>query len=885
MNIHFFSHFKKKSQNKNSLNCRVSPTLMKYSLSPIEGVLEALNSSNRGLTEDEAKSRLERYGLNAVAHEKAPSWFKLLVKNFINPFNLLLFTLAIISLFLGDVEAATIIGVMILLSISMRFIQEYRSNIAAERLKSLVSTQATVIRRAQGSAEPIKREIDIKYLVPGDIIHLCSGDMVPADVMILTSKELFVSQSSLTGESLPVEKHKAPQKVDENANPLEMQNLCFLGTDVHNGSADAIILTTGNKTYFGTMAKTVIGERPRTSFEIGVNKVGWLLIRIMLILVPLVFMINGLTKKDWFDSLLFALSVAVGLTPEMLPMIVTANLASGAIRMSRKKVIVKRLDAIQNIGAIDILCTDKTGTLTQNKVILLRYLDVDGGENPEVLEYGYLNSYFQTGLKNLMDTAILEHAKELRENNVGKIYKKVDEIPFDFCRRRMSVVLQKDPDKDILICKGALEEMLKVCDKVKIGNSIVPISGQAKEKVLDLKKDLNEDGLRVLAVGYREVPNGKRQVFRVEDEHSLTLLGYLAFLDPPKETTHEAILSLKKNNIQIKVLTGDNAVVTKRICKWVGIDTQYILEGSDIEKMDDKVLAEEVEKTSIFAKLDPLQKAKVIRLLKQNNHTVGYLGDGINDAPALREADIGISVDTAVDIAKESADIIMLEKSLLFLEEGVLEGRKTFGNIIKYIKMAVSSNFGNVFSVLGASILLPFLPMKSIQLLTQNLLYDISQIAIPFDNLDKEFLYKPRKWDPKGIAKFMVWIGPISSIFDYTTFAILWYFFGANSIERQALFQSGWFVEGLLSQTLIVHMIRTSKIPFVQSMASWPLLITTSAIMIIGILIPFSFIGKAIGLVPLPWSYFPWLAGTLLAYALLTQTVKLWYIRRFHQWL
>lgn len=671
----------------------------------------------------------------------------------------------------------------------------------------------------------------------------------------------------------------------ESNNPLEMPNICFMGTNVLNGTAAAVIINTGNRTYFGSMAKCITGYRPLTSFDLGVNKVSWLLIQFIFIMVPIVFFINGFTKGDWFEAFLFSVSVAVGLTPEMLPMIVTTNLARGAVEMSRHKVVVKRLNAIQNFGAMDILCTDKTGTLTQDHVILEKYLDAEGEENDEVLNYAYLNSFHQTGLKNLLDVAVLEHKILEEELQLNKAYHKIDEIPFDFTRRRMSVVLEKTPDQHLLICKGAVEEVLSLCTQAKLNHSIAPLSAEELSKLDILKQELNEDGLRVLAIAYKEIPNGVHREYHVQDETELTFLGYLAFLDPPKHSTTKALASLNEYNVQVKILTGDNELVTQKICRWVHLPVEGVLTGSQLEAMSDEDLKIMIDKITIFAKLTPLQKSRVIKVLKSNGHTVGYLGDGINDAPALREADIGISVDTAVDIAKESADIIMLEKSLLFLVQGVIEGRKTFGNIIKYIKMALSSNFGNVFSVLGASALLPFLPMKAVQLLTQNLLYDLSQTAIPFDHVDTEFLQKPRKWEPGGIARFMLCIGPISSIFDYITFGVMWFVFAANNPENQALFQSGWFIEGLLSQTLIVHMIRTQKIPFFQSIASIPLLITTFLVMAIGIYIPYTFVGESIGLVPLPGNYFYWLFAILLSYCLLTQLVKGWFIKRFNYWL
>lgn len=872
------------SNNHRLQNQKVEGDLLRYSKIPLCDVLQSLNTCNKGLLQSEAEDRLKKYGLNDIAHEHAPFWYVLLLRNFVNPFILLLILLAAISFFLGELDAVYIISAMVLLSVVMRFTQEYRSNNAAEKLLALVSTKATVLRRKTEGAEPVKEEIEIKYLVPGDIIYLSAGDMLPADVRLISAKDVYVSQSSLSGESLPVEKDES-FKPKDSENCIEMPNMCYMGTNVLNGTAHAAIVATGSKTYFGSMVKSITGYRPLTSFDIGVNKVSWLLIRFMFFMVPIVFFLNWMTKGSWIEAFLFSLAVAVGLTPQMLPMIVTANLARGAINMSKSKVVVKKLNAIQNFGAMDVLCTDKTGTLTQDKIILDKYLDIEGNESYDVLNYGYLNSFYQTGLKNLLDIAVLEHSEVAKNINLEKNYKKVDEIPFDFTRRRMSVIVENGPDKHLLICKGAVEECLSLCTMAKDNGSTVALTSEIKDKINQLKTDLNNDGLRVLVVAYKDILNPQSKEYRAADETKLTFFGLLAFLDPPKSSTTKALAKLKTYNVQVKILTGDNELVTRKICSWVNLKVEGSLTGAQIEKLSDQELKIQVEKTTLFTKLSPLQKARVIASLKSNNHTVGYLGDGINDAPALREADISISVDTAVDIVKESADIIMLEKSLLFLGEGVIEGRKTFGNIIKYIKMTLSSNFGNVFSILGASAFLPFLPMQAIQILVQNLLYDISQTAIPFDHVDKDFLIKPRKWDPRGIAKFTVFIGPISCLFDYTTFALMWFYFGANNIEKQSLFQSGWFVEGLLSQILIVHMIRTQKIPFIQSIASAPLLIATIIIMAIGIYIPYSYIGAAIGLVPLPLSYFPWLLLTLICYCTLTQIIKVWFIKKFNYWL
>jgi Mg2+-importing ATPase len=728
--------------------------------------------------------------------------------------------------------------------------------------------------------DALRSEVPIKQLVPGDLIVLSAGDMIPADCRVLSAKDLFVSQAAMTGESMPVEKFRHQQNGDTH-NPLDLDNILFMGTNVVSGTAIAVILTTGNNTYFGALAQRVgATDRAPTSFQTGVNKVSWLLIRFMFVMAPLVLFINGFTKGDWTQALLFALSIAVGLTPEMLPMIVTSTLAKGAVFLSRKKVIVKRLDAIQNFGAMDVLCTDKTGTLTQDKIFLARNVDVWGNDSDDVLEMAYLNSYYQTGLKNLLDVAVLEHVEIHRELKVGTAFRKVDEIPFDFTRRRMSVVVAERDQPHLLICKGAVEEVLAVCTRVRHGEADEALTDELLARIRQVTAAFNAEGLRVVAVAARSMIEGG-DTYSLADEQALTLIGYVAFLDPPKESTAPALKALAAHGVAVKVLTGDNELVTAKICREVGLEQQGLLMGNDIERMSDAQLAVAVETTNVFAKLTPSHKERIVRLLKGNGHVVGFMGDGINDAPALRTADIGISVDSAVDIAKEAADIILLEKSLMVLEEGVLEGRRTFANMLKYIKMTASSNFGNVFSVLVASAFIPFLPMLPMHLLVQNLLYDISQIAIPFDNVDDEMLKQPQRWQPADVGRFMLFFGPISSIFDITTFALMWYVFDANTPDHQTLFQSGWFVVGLLTQTLIVHMIRTPKIPFLQSRAATPLLVMTGVIMAVGIFLPMGPLAHYFKLQALPSLYFVFLPVILLAYMGLTQAVKGFYIRRF----
>ncbi|HET7223138.1 MAG TPA: magnesium-translocating P-type ATPase [Rhodanobacteraceae bacterium] len=847
-------------------------------------LLASLDTTPAGLDEEQIEERLDRDGTNEAAYEKPPHWALQLARTFWNPFIIVLLVLAAVQLVTSDdLTGPVIIAVMVLISVVLSFTQEFRSSRAAEKLKAMVRNTATVTRRASdGHSERI--EVPVIELVAGDIVHLSAGDMVPADLRLLSAKDLFISQAILTGESLPVEK-AAPehaQQRDGHAEPLDLPTVCYMGTNVVSGSATSVVVATGPRSYLGSLAHRLSSERAETSFDRGVKSVSWLLIRFMAVMVPIVFLIQGFGKGNWLEAFLFAISVAVGLTPEMLPLIVTANLAKGALAMSKRKVVVKQLNAIQNFGAMDVLCTDKTGTLTLDRIVLERHLDLDGEESDDALEYGYLNSHFQTGLKNLMDKAVLAH-RDL-EHSTAK-WKVVDEIPFDFQRRRMSVVLTEGHGEELLVCKGAVEEMLSICAFARHGDKDIPLTDHRRNSIRAKTHELNEDGLRVLIVAARRQPAVNR-AYGIADETGLTAVGCLAFLDPPKDTAHTAIAALNQHGVAVKVITGDNEAVTRKICREVGLDVTQSVLGRDIEELDDAALDALVARTTVFAKMSPLEKSRVVESLQRRGHTVGFLGDGINDAAALRRADVGISVDTATDIAKESADIILLEKNLMVLEEGVLEGRVTFGNIIKYIKMTASSNFGNVFSMLIASIFLPFLPMLPLQILVLNLLYDISQLSIPFDRMDEEYVRKPRKWDASDIGRFMIRIGPTSSLFDITTFLLLWFWFGANAPAHQAFFQSGWFVESLLTQTLVVHMIRTRRIPFLQSAASAPVLGLTTAIIAIGLAIPFTTLGRHLGMVRLPLEYFGWLAATVVAYCVLTQVVKVIYIHRYQQhWL
>jgi len=838
-----------------------------------DSVLKQLNSRLDGLSEAEAESRLKQVGANEIARQKRQSGLVRLLSNIKNPLVLLLAALGILSYLTGDHRATVVIFVMVVLGVVLRFFQELRADNAAAKLQAMVGNTATSVRAGKD------QEVPLKMLVPGDIIRLAAGDMVPADARVLSAKDLFLNQAALTGEALPVEKKAVPPPADTQ-NPLDLSNLCFLGSNVESGSATAVVIHTGNRTYFGSLAAGIVGQRQLTSFDLGINKFTWLMIRFIAVMVPAVFLINGFFRHNWLDAFLFAMAVAVGLTPEMLPMIVTVNLSKGALAMARKKVIVKRLNAIQNFGAMDVLCTDKTGTLTQGKIVLEKHLDINGEPNEKVLHYGYLNSYHHTGLKNLLDEAVLKH-EELEESLKAKDkYRKIDEIPFDFVRRRMSVVVEDETGLNTLICKGAVDEVLSQCTRVDVKGQIIAVEPEHDTKRRQIADDLNGQGFRVIAVAYKEMPGASDDpVYAVKDEADLILLGFLAFLDPPKETASEALTRLHALSVTVKVLTGDNEIITTHICKEVGMPVEHLLLGSQIETMSDADLATAASATSVFARLAPAHKERIIRALQSQGHVLGFLGDGINDAPALKAADVGISVDSAVDIAKESSDIILLENSLLVLEQGVLEGRRVFGNIVKYIKMAASSNFGNMFSVVGASAFLPFLPMLPIQVLSTNLLYDFSQTTIPTDGVDADWLTKPRQWTIDRILRFILFIGPISSIFDYLTFFLMLYVF--KCWDNPSLFRTGWFVESLFTQTLIIHVIRTNKIPFLQSRASWPLIVTSLAIVAVGAWLTVSPLATTLGFVPLPATFWLFLAVMLLGYALLTQVVKTWFVRRF----
>ena len=884
---------------------------------PTQETLGYLNTTLCGLEPGKVEENRSEYGSNKVTREKKKTLPQRLAGAFINPFTAILFCLALVSSFTDmifphfslfgcvpkdfDCLTVVIILTMVFLSGTLRFVQESRSGNAAEKLLAMITTTCTVTRKGQEMAE-----IPLDEVVVGDIVHLSAGDMLPADVRILDAKDLFVSQASLTGESEPIE--KIPMVNETRDAITDYTNIAFMGSNVLSGSASAVVVTVGDHTLFGSMASEVAHEAVETSFSKGVNAVSWVLIRFMLVMVPLVFVANGITKGDWLSAFLFGISIAVGLTPEMLPMIVTTCLAKGAVSMSKKQTIVKNLNSIQNFGAIDILCTDKTGTLTQDKVVLEYHLNVNGEDDLRVLRHAYLNSYFQTGYKNLMDVAIIQKTEEEEADDpqlvdLSEHYVKVDEIPFDFARRRLTTVVQNRDGKTQMVTKGAVEEMLSICSFAECDGKVRPMTKELKSRILATVDDLNEKGFRVLAIAQKSNPS-PAGAFGVTDECDMVLMGYLAFLDPPKESTADAIKALKAHGVTTKILTGDNDKVTRTICKQVGLKVRNMLLGSDLENMSDQELAKAAETTDVFAKLTPDQKARVVSVFRENGHTVGFMGDGINDASAMKSADIGISVDTAVDVAKESADIVLLEKDLMVMEEGIIEGRKTYANMIKYIKMTASSNFGNMFSVLAASALLPFLPMESLQLIFLNLIYDLSCTAIPWDNVDEEFISVPRKWDASSVGSFMMWIGPTSSVFDWMTYIFMYFVFcplfvskgvlyndlashfaGADLVRMQtayvAMFQTGWFIESMWSQTLVIHMIRTPKLPFIQSHASAPLTLMTFTGIGVLTIIPFTTFGRMLGFVALPTAYFAYLIPCILLYMVLATSLKKAYVRHY----
>ncbi len=860
---------------------------------PIQDIEKLFNVTEEGHSTEEAEIVREKYGDNEIDYGTQKPFWRTVVEAYFTPFTLVLFGLALVS-FLTDyvfvpIEEQEIIGpiiivLLVLLSGTMTLIQTIRSNRSVEQLESMVEVTSAVKR--EGSY----REIRTEDIVIGDLVRLKAGDMIPADIRLTQTKDLFVSQTSLTGESYPVEK-RAEAEITEATNETDYETLAFTGSEVVSGSAEGFVVRTGNHTLFGDIADAFADALPKTSFDVGIEKTSLLLIRFMIIMALVVVLVNGLTKGDWLQALLFGISIAVGLTPEMLPMIVTTNLVKGANDMAKEGTIVRNLQGIQNFGAIDVLVTDKTGTLTQDNIVLQYHLDIDGEDSDRVLRHAYLNSYYQTGLGNLMDEAIMKAAEEQLETK-QYCYTKVDEIPFDFERRRLSVVVEDQTGKTQMITKGAIEEMLAVSDFVDYGGHIHALTDEERQHVLTRVSQLNKQGLRVLGVAQKTNPSPVDE-FSVKDEAEMVLIGYLAFLDPPKESTQAAIQALNDHAVEVKIMTGDNEWVTATVAEQVGIPTDHIISGDQLVEKTDQELSEIVENYNLFVKLNPTQKSKLVGILRDEGHVVGFLGDGINDSPALRAADVGISVDNAVDIAKESADLILLEKDLMILEKGILAGRKVFGNTMKYIKATTSSNFGNVFSVLIASIFLPFLPMLPIQLLFLGLIYEISSMSIPWDNMDREYLYEPKKWEATSIKRFMVWFGPTSSVFDVTTFLLMFFLVAPslaggsyNSLgsEQQevfiSLFQSGWFIVSLWTQTLVLYTLRTPKIPFVESYPSFIMSTITSLGILIGSVTPYTEFGRALGLAPLPGKFWLMLAITVIAYLILVQIIKKVYIKR-----
>jgi P-type Mg2+ transporter len=870
---------KKRNQKVNSRDLVGEKKLIEICSIETDESLKNLGSGSVGLDNDEIEKRQRQYGLNELASDKKNHFILDILSRFKDPLVIQLLVICIISLIMQDLRSAIMVGGMIFISVFIAFFQERRSNKAAAKLQSLIHASTVTVR---GNKE---MEIPINQVVPGDIVVLAAGSIIPADLRLIYTKDFFVSQSALTGESMPVEKFsgKTPEK---SLDVMDFPNACFQGSTVVSGTAKGVVVNTGLKTFLGSISREIASSKDATSFDKGIKSFVWLMIRFMIVMVSLTFLIVGITKHNWLEALLFGLSVAVGLTPEMLPMIVTVCLSKGAIVMSKKKVIVKKLKSIQNIGAMNILCTDKTGTLTQDRVILEKYVDITNRQSEDVLRYAYMNSFYQTGLRNLLDISILSH----EDLDVEKNCRKVDEIPFDFSRKRMSVIIDYE-DSHVLICKGAVEAIYNSCDRYQVDEDIYPLINVVKNDLFEDYQSLSTEGYRVLGIAYKEFQKDKTS-FSVEDEKDLILLGYVAFFDPPKDSAEKAVKALREHGVRVKVLTGDNDLVTKKVCRDVGFDVERVVTGKEISAMDDVLFRKTIESYDIFAHLTPSQKEKIILTLRSTGNVVGFLGDGINDAPAMKAADVGISVDTAVDVAKESADIILLEKNLLILEDGIIEGRKLFNNIIKYIKMGASSNFGNMFSVVGGSAFLPFLPMSPVLVLTNNLLYDISQTGIPTDNVDDDFVKTPQKWNIGFIQKFMVFIGPISSLFDYATFFLMLYFFNCilfknpgtspeMKIYYESLFHTGWFVESLLTQTLIVHIIRTNRIPFFQSIASLPMMLTTVLIMLAAIVLPYSPAADFFGLVPLPPIYWVWITGFLAAYGVLTHFMKTLFNRIF----
>lgn len=855
----------------------------KNCLESVEDFVKENNINVNGLSSKKAQEQIEKYGLNEVSQSKPKKWYNYLFQSLFTPFNLILLGIILVLIYTDIVLTdppnyanIIVITILILISTLLDFFEVYKSNKAAEKLKKLVEVKTTVYRNGKEVKVPLKR------ITIGDVVRLSAGDLIPADLRIIESKDLYVVQSSLTGESDAVKKSAVSELKSENdiEDVTDLDTICFMGTNVMSGTGKGVIIKTADDTYFGKVAHTIQEGKPKTAFQKGIESISKLLIKFMLVLIPITFLINSF-KHDTLVAFTFAVAVAIGITPLLLPVILSSSLAKGAVNMSKKKTIVKKLDSIQTFGAMDVLCTDKTGTITEDRIVLEKYLDIKGEEDERILKHAFLNSFFQTGLKGNIDEAVIKRAKEKGLQELTSKYRKIDEIPFDFSRRRLSVIVT-DGTKKQMITKGAVEEILNICTMVDYKGEVSPLTSEIKQNIKRISKSLNEQGLRVVAVCQKN-DIGEIKNFSVKDETKMVLMGFIGFLDPPKESAKKAIQRLNKDGIRVMVLTGDNEYVTKAICDKVNINTDKIILGNKLDKLSDAGVLRLLKKTNVFAKLSPIQKARIVRILKENGNIVGYMGDGINDAPSLNNSEVGISVDTAVDITKETADIILLEKDLDVLTDGVIEGRKTFANLLKYVKMAVSFNFGEVLSILIASIFLPFFPITPVQLLVQSLLYDIGQLSVPYDNVDREYLNKPQKWNLKNIKKFMLWMGPTSSIFDLLLFAVLWNILG---IREAALFQSIWFSYGVVSNLVGLHVIRTAKTPFVQSNASKAVYATSIILSIVAIIIPFTFVGQYIGLVPIPVEYiFTIIIFIPILYCLIASIVKKAYIRKNGEWL
>jgi Mg2+-importing ATPase len=831
----------------------------------VENLLARLESSQSGLTSQEAENRLKIYGRNELAKRKQRTVLVEFFLRFKSPLVIILLIAGLISGLTGEIVNAAIIFAIVLLSVVLDFYQESKAEKASEGLKEKVATTATVLR------DGAKQEVKLFEIVPGDILYLSAGDIVPADARIITAKDFFLNQSALTGESFPVEKTAALLK-SKDAPITEWNNYLFMGTSVVSGSATAVATKTGSFSEYGKISKKLVAKMPETEFERGIRKFGYLIMQVTIFLVIFVFLINALYRRGVLESLLFAVALAVGITPELLPMIITVNLSRGAMAMSKKGVIVKRLASVQNFGSMDVLCTDKTGTLTQNKITLVKHIDITGKDDEKVLLFSFLNSLYETGLKSPLDDAILRY-----KNVDVKGYQKIDEVPFDFIRKRVSIVVENE-GQQFLIAKGAPEEIVTICSKCELKSKIRDMTADLQKEIEQKFSELSSEGFRVLAVSYKNLGE-RRAACSVDDENEMVFVGFVAFIDPPKETAKESLKLLSKAGVEVKILTGDNEIVTRKTCEQLEFEIKSVVLGNEILQMHDDALNRVVEQTNIFARVTPAQKDRIIHALKSNQHVIGYLGDGINDAPSLKTADVGISVDNAVDVAKESADIILLEKKLRVLHDGVLEGRKTFGNTMKYILMGTSSNFGNMFSVAGGSLFLPFLPMLPIQILLNNLLYDLSELSIPTDNVDPEYVGKPKKLDISVIRRFMVFFGPMSSIFDFLTFFVMLFVFNAT----EPLFQTAWFIESLCTQTLAVFVIRTRRRPFYKSKPSMLLLLSGIIIVSTALILPLTIVGDLFHFTEPPWGFFLFLAGLMVAYLLMVDVVKAWFYKRYTQ--